>query len=87
MLDLRMLDDMPPGTCFATGVTMNPRIYYEGPIRWAAQRGDINDWAIYYHHEHSPLEEVLSNGDKIYQSANIRSLVPCDDDALARYRR
>ena len=57
MLDLKMLDDMPPGTCFATGVTMNPLIH-EGPVRWAAKRGGINHWAIYYHHEHTPLEEV-----------------------------
>lgn len=87
MLDLRMLDDMPPGTCFATGVIIDTSIHRGGPIRWAAKRGGINDWAIYYHHEHTPLEEVLSNGDKVYHNDNIRNLVPCDEEALARYRK
>lgn len=54
MLTLEQLKAMPPGTCFAEGITTNdPQGYFvtrEHPSRkmyWIAKRGEIPDWTIY----------------------------------------
>lgn len=85
MLDLKMLNDMPGHTCFATGTGEYPLIE-RGRIRWAATRGGINDWAVYYDREDKTVQEVLESGSKVVGPNNIRMLVPCDDEALKRYR-
>lgn len=86
MLTLAMLKSMPAQTVFATGVVTNPRLN-EKPVRWAARRGGIPDWTIYYHYETMPYNYVLSNGDKVISDDLIRELVPCDDAALGMYRK
>jgi len=86
MLTLKMLKDMPPGTVFATGVISDARLANE-PIRWAAKRGGIHDWAIYYHLESKSLDFVVTQGDKVFSKNIIQDLVPCDDEALSMYRR
>ena len=65
-------------------------------LRWVATRGRINDWTIYIGWELKgtkfPLSEAFKNseiarkGDKIYNPAIIRQLVPCDDEAFKLYR-
>jgi len=50
-------------------------------------RGSIHDWAIYVHFATNDIAFVLSQGDKVHDKENIRRLVPCDDEALAMYRR
>jgi len=86
MLTKKMLMDMPPETTFATGIVQDPRLHQE-PVRWAARRGGIHDWAIYYHFAEQSLGYVLTSGDKVYSKDIIQSLVPCDAEALALYRR
>ena len=93
MLSLQDLKDMPQGTVFAHGETENSPdgIYMTNSdigrkMIWAAKRGNIHDWAIYIHWAESGIKYVLSNGDKVKNSANIKKLVPCDDEAFSMYR-
>ena len=86
MLDKKMLEDMPSGTIFATGIRFDNRLYKDGEIRWIAKRGGVYDWAIYYHHSGLSIEVVSMTGDKCFTEEIIRDLVPCDDEAFALYR-
>ena len=86
MLTVKMLRAMPPRTVFATGVVQEPRLHKDGPVRWVAIRGGVEDWAIYYHHATYPIELVAQEGDKCFTRSVIREFVPCNDAAYARYR-
>jgi hypothetical protein len=100
MLDLNMLNAMPPGTMFAAGVgfDVSYNIYVAGTgkrLRWVAVRGQgILDWAIYYMPEDTVFgvkifpsdDRIAREGDKIFGNNLIQRLVPCDDDALKMYR-
>lgn len=87
LLTLQMLKDMEAGTIIGTGVVFNARIH-NGMIRWIAKRGDgFHDWAIYYHNQNHTPEYILSNGDKLTSEANIRQLIPCDQEAFGLYRK
>ena len=85
MLTLEDLKEMAPGR-FAGGVIDDPRLYKDGPVRWVAVRGGIEDWALYYHHAGASEEFVMSSGDKCFTPQVIRDLVPCEDDAYNMYR-
>lgn len=83
MLDKQILEAMPPGTAFATGET---DILEKFPCRWVAVRGNVYDWAIYYHRLSRSVAQVQFEGDKVCTAEHIRTLVPCDDEAFALYR-
>jgi hypothetical protein len=83
MLDKAMLETMSPRTAFATGET---DILEKFPCRWVAVRGDVYDWAIYYHRLDRSVAQVQFEGDKVFTAERIRALVPCDDEAFALYR-
>lgn len=85
MLTKKMLEAMPPGTVFATGVVSEPGLYME-PVRWLAKRGGIADWAIYYHRKEYELEWIKDYGDKCVTEKIIKKLVPCDEDTFKAYR-
>ena len=85
MLTKGMLEAMPSGTIFATGVTMNEGLYRE-PVRWLAVRGGIADWAIYYHKEESSITFIRASGDKCFTEKIIKELVPCNEEAFKAYR-
>jgi hypothetical protein len=53
-LILEDLKRMEPGTIFARGVGYYPELHTHGNIRWVAKRGQIHDWAIYYHLQEHP---------------------------------
>ena len=58
-------------------------------MKWVAVRGNIHDWCIYTDNPYSPqysYEGVRDMGDKISGEANIKKLVPCDDEAFDMYR-
>lgn len=76
---------MKPGTTIASGVGSYPELHKE-PVKWIAVRGDIHDWALYYHEAEMPLSYVRDHGDKSFTESVIRKLVPCDDEAFAMYR-
>jgi hypothetical protein len=95
MLDGKMIDDMPRGTRFAAGVFMPTLHNIVMPeIRWVAVRGNAPDWAIYAMAKRETMgffsfpsdDRIAEEGDKVFDEAVIRLLVPCDDEALARYR-
>lgn len=92
MLDKRMLDDMPPGTIFATGEMRDEPggLHMAGTkemLRWIAKRGHGHgDWCIYCHFVGRPIEWIAAHGDKVNEEEHIRKLVPCDDEAFRRYR-
>jgi hypothetical protein len=84
------LRSLPPGI-FAQGVTVDgpEGVNFTGSgaeLRWVAVRGEVPDWAIYCAWADWPWEQVAAAGDKIHDDADIRRLVPCDDEALAAYR-
>lgn len=61
--------------------------YVGEKISWIAKRGSGNaDWAIYVGWTHRTVEWIMMYGQKVKDPANIRKLVPCDDEALALYR-
>jgi hypothetical protein len=85
MLTLQQLKDMKPGR-FATGTGYHPEIIHKD-IRWVAVRGEgYHDWAIYYLHVYANIEDVMTNGDKMFTESVIKRLVPCDDKAFKMYR-
>lgn len=92
MLTTQMLNDMPPGTIFATGeLPDTPDGLFMARtgrmLRWVAVRGDgIPDWTIYCHFNEYDSEWVKANGDKVFHEAHIKKCVPCDEGAFAMYR-
>ena len=90
MLTLQELKDMEPGI-FATGTTTDDPAGINmtnsgAELRWVATRGGIHDWAIYIHHAYNDEVWIKANGDKVTGEANIKKLVPCDDEAFGMYR-
>ena len=95
MLDKQMLMAMPPHTIFAVGTAKNEpgKLHMIGKwkgrlLKWAAISGfGPGDWAIYCHWEGPTHGWVCNFGEKVGADEHIRRLVPCDDEALALYRR
>lgn len=93
MLTTKMLEDMKPGI-FAQGeVSDGPEganMANTGKVlKWVADRGSIDDWAIYIDNPYIPnysYEAVAMFGDKIHNRDTVKRLVACTEDALARYR-
>lgn len=84
------LEQMEPGV-FAQGTVSDNAVGVNMAgsgelLRWVAVRGAGPDWAIYIHWATSAWEYVASNGDKIYNKENVKKLIDCDGEALARYR-
>ncbi len=95
MLTIEQLKNIKPGEIFATGITVNaPKYIYLSNhrigerIQRVAVRGDIHDWTIYYQWESKWWTDTFIKklGNKMY-SKYVRDLVPCDDEALAMYRK
>lgn len=92
MLDKQMLEAMPPGTIFATGLSLdlggNLRVIHGEHISWVAKRGrGPCDWSIYCYLGKTGHEFIAENGDIVHVESNIRLCVPCDDESLTFYRR
>jgi hypothetical protein len=85
MLDLKMLEAMPPHTVFATEVVNLTRLWKDD-VRWVAVKGGINDWAIYYHKKEKSVEFICREGDKVFTKEVIRELVECTDEVFEAYR-
>jgi len=91
LLTLEKLKAMKPYSVFATGTVENSLegIFTTrdgGLLRWVAVRGGIWDWAIYIHWADKSITWIKNHGDKVIGEANIRKLVPCDDEAFKMYR-
>ena len=84
VLTVEQLKQMNPGI-FASGSIFEPRLAKEY-LKWVAVRGQIHDWAIYYHREEKSIEFVRDYGDKCFTKEVIKELVPCDDEAFKMYR-
>lgn len=85
------IESLEPGDIIKTGtVSDNP----EGVnmnnsdklLRYVAIRGQAPDWAIYIHLADFPVSFIARGGDKVISENNIRKLVPCTDEAYAKYR-
>jgi hypothetical protein len=91
-LTLKKLKSMKEGEVFAeglaedsiSGINMTNSL---DMLRWIAVAGRNNDWAIYCHWEIHTVEYIKEHGDKVHNSATIRRLVPCTDEAFELYRR
>ena len=92
MLTAKMLDDMPPGTVFATGVAADEPggLFMANTgrmLRWVAVRGSgIADWTIYCHFAEHDVDWIKRQGDKVCNESHIRNCVECDEVAFSRYR-
>lgn len=93
LLTIEKLKAMQPGTVFAQGEVENtPQGIFmsdEQPGRklcWVAKRGGYHDWGIYIHWADRGYGYALTNGDKVINEANIKKLVPCDEEAFKMYR-
>lgn len=94
ILTIDKLKAIPPGTIFSEGITSNDPegIYMTDSnvgrkLYWVAKRGEIHDWTIYIHWADKGRQFVIDAGDKVTGEANIKKLVPCDDEAYKIYRR
>lgn len=93
MLTLEKLKTIAPGTIFATGEAMDNEdgvflASTDKRIKWIAIKGHgHDDWCIYAHFATHDDQYIKTQGDKVNDPVNIRKCVPCDDEALARYRR
>lgn len=93
MLTKQMLMDMPIGNIFASGeIEDSPKGINMtnscNMLRWIAKRGDgYHDWTIYCHWNYHTFDWITRYGDKVYSEANIKKLVPCDDESYSLYRR
>ena len=91
MLTVEKLDDLEPGTIFATGLARDVQgdLYMADTgswLRWVAVVGGIHDWTIYCHFRTESEEFVKAQGDKVCCEDHIKRLVPCTDEAFRRYR-
>lgn len=93
-LTAKDLDNMLPGELIATGTTENsPEGVYMTDSRkgdtliWIARVGGAHDWCIYLDWEENGYEHCATNGQKTVNDSNIQKLVPCDKEALSRYRK
>lgn len=94
MLTKEMLQAMSPKTVFAKGETTNdPEGIYMTDHRrgdkliWLAKRGEIHDWTVYLTWAENGYDYCERVGDKTNSEANIRKLVPCNDEAYHLYRK
>ena len=93
MLTVEKLKGMTTGSIIAEGTVSDNAIGVnmsdsDRLLRWVAVRGHgPADWAIYCHFAENDSNWVRSHGDKIGFPEHIKKLVPCDDEALAHYRR
>lgn len=90
-LTLKDLHELPPHSVIATGLTIDnyTGVNMSGSdnvLRWVAVRGEIHDWAIYIGFSVQSVDEISRHGDKVYDKGSIKKLVPCDDEAFAKYR-
>lgn len=90
-LTMAQLEAMEPGTIFATGTASDNYLGInmtgsERLLRWVACRGDCPDWAIYVQDVERAPEWIRRFGDKVRDPETIRRVIPCDDEAFARYR-
>lgn len=79
------LKKMKPGI-FSTGTTNDPRLMFGLPVRWVAVRGGIHDFAVYYHNIDMTKEFIRDCGEKVHNMDVVKTLVPCDEEALEMYR-
>jgi len=90
-LTLKKLKEMKADSTIATG------LFIDSPkginisnsnqeMRWVAVRGDIHDWAIYFHYSVNSEFYIKDWGNKIRSEDNIRKLVPCTDQSFKMYR-
>lgn len=94
MLTIEIFNKIAHGDVFAMGVIPNsPEGLFmtrgdEGRLlRWAAIKGDGDDWAIYTHWAENSIDYVLRSGDKVYDKKHIQLLVPCSPEVQNKYRR
>lgn len=92
MLTTKMLDDMPPGTIFATGEMLDNEdgLFMANTgkmLRWVAVRGSgIPDWTIYCHLAEHDIEWIKRHGDKVCDERHIKKCVECDEAAFKMFR-
>lgn len=84
MLTLERLKLMKKGEIIATGIVNDERLY-NLDVRWVAVKGDIHDWAIYYH-TNKGVYWVRNHGNKLVINEVIKELVHCNVDAFKMYR-
>ena len=85
-LTIEKLKTFGDNELFATGTGTYPELS-KHEIRWAAVAGnEYYDWTIYYHFVDKSKEFVADYGDKCNCESVIKRLVPCDDEAYAKYR-
>jgi hypothetical protein len=90
-LTVEALKEMAPGTVFLKGEIidgpMGVNMTNSGrQLRWIARRGQVHDWTIYIHWAESTWEYIGDYGDKPVADNHIKRLVPCDDEALKKFR-
>jgi hypothetical protein len=92
MLTVQLLKELLPDTIFASGFAKDAPggLNMRGTgrkLRWVATRGGIHDWAIYCYWNGFSDEYIQQHGDKVHDLETVKSLVPCDQEALEMYRQ
>lgn len=84
------------GHFFAKGILVDDETGFNiqgtgNVVRWVAQKGDVEDWCIYYQNPSegflaSDFEEVALTGDKLHHPLWVMRLVPATAEMMQLYR-
>lgn len=56
-------------------------------LKWIAKKGGGDDWNIYVHFDGHDEAFIKKHGQKISDKDNVRKLITCDDQMMAKYRK
>ncbi len=90
------LERIGVGHFFAKGIFVDDETQFNilgtgNVVRWVAQKGDVEDWSIYYQNPSDgflakDFEEVAQNGDKLHHPLWVMALVPATPEMMQLYR-
>ena len=88
---LAEFDAIEDGGIIDTGISQNSPdgIFMTndgGELSWVAVKGYGHDWCIYCHYSYHTTEWVMSHGDKISTTRNIKKCFDVDDEVMSLYR-
>lgn len=91
MITLEIFKKLPNSQPFLIGLTIDDytgvNLNGTGELRkFVAQKGDVDDWALYLGLPDWSYERVMEMGFKIYDKKNIMNVVNCEDEVLNLYR-
>ena len=91
MITEEVFDSIKEDEVFATGYTIDSpegaNMSNSGKVlRWLAEKGSGNDFAVYIGLSSQPDFYILNNGDKVTDIHNLKKLLSCSEEVWKKYR-